>query len=298
MDRRKFIKNSIAAGTILQLEVNPKLVGKLQPIVLATNWGYNGAISEFCGAAKKEGYDGIELWWNADSGHQKELFAALEKHDLQIGYLVAGLSPTFTEHFAEFKKNLGEALSSTIKPLYINCHSGKDYFELDENGRLVEHTISEAQRTGIEITHETHRSRMCFAAPVTKKLLDKFDGMHLTLDISHWTNVHESLLEDQQENVRKALAHTRHVHLRVGHQEGPQVSDPRAPEWDKALQAHLKWWDEVVENRISAGADRLTFLTEFGPPSYMPTLPYTRQPLANQWEINVFMKNLIKQRYQ
>jgi hypothetical protein len=28
----------------------------------------------------------------------------------------------------------------------------------------------------------------------------------------------------------------------------------------------------------------------------MPTLPFTRQPVANQWEINLFMKDLLQQR--
>jgi hypothetical protein len=30
----------------------------------------------------------------------------------------------------------------------------------------------------------------------------------------------------------------------------------------------------------------------------MPTLPYTRMPLADQWGINVYMMQLLRQRYQ
>jgi hypothetical protein len=41
----------------------------------------------------------------------------------------------------------------------------------------------------------------------------------------------------------------------------------------------------------------MTFLTEFGPPLYMQTLPYTLQPLADQWAINVHMMKLLRQRY-
>jgi hypothetical protein len=29
----------------------------------------------------------------------------------------------------------------------------------------------------------------------------------------------------------------------------------------------------------------------------MPALPFTRQPVANQWEINVYMKDVLKKRY-
>jgi hypothetical protein len=42
---------------------------------------------------------------------------------------------------------------------------------------------------------------------------------------------------------------------------------------------------------------RLTILTEFGPPNYMPALPYTLQPLADQWAINVYMMKMLRSRY-
>jgi hypothetical protein len=94
-----------------------------------------------------------------------------------------------------------------------------------------------------------------------------------------------------------ALERTDHIHARIGHPEGPQVSDPRAPEWKEALDAHLAWWDKVAEIKKEKN-DTLTVLTEFGPPDYMLTEPYTRKPLANLWEVNAYMKDLIRKRYQ
>ena len=44
--------------------------------ILATNWGFNGTIDEYCAKVKKEGYDGIEIWWPAEKKDQDELFAA------------------------------------------------------------------------------------------------------------------------------------------------------------------------------------------------------------------------------
>jgi len=41
----------------------------------------------------------------------------------------------------------------------------------------------------------------------------------------------------------------------------------------------------------------MTFLAEFGPIDYMPAIPFTRQPVANQWEINVWMMELLRGRY-
>jgi hypothetical protein len=75
------------------------------------------------------------------------------------------------------------------------------------------------------------------------------------------------------------------------------VSDPRAPEWANALNAHLKWWDKIIAARRAEGLSQFTITPEFGPPPYLPTLPYTCQPVASQWDINVHMMNLLRARY-
>ena len=126
--------------------------------------------------------------------------------------------------------------------------------------------------------------------------MQQIPALRITLDISHWCNVSESLLADQQETVNLAIQRTDHLHARIGHAEGPQVSDPRAPEWDDAVKAHFAWWDAVVSIKKQKG-EVLTVLTEFGPPDYMPTIPYTREPLADQWAINVHMMHLLRKRY-
>jgi hypothetical protein len=45
----------------------------------------------------------------------------------------------------------------------------------------------------------------------------------------------------------------------------------------------------IVLSRLEQGADVLTFTPEFGPPGYMPVLPYTKQPVADLWELNLWM---------
>jgi hypothetical protein len=104
------------------------------------------------------------------------------------------------------------------------------------------------------------------------------------------------LLADQPEAVALALSRTGHIHARIGHAEGPQVNDPRAPEWAEAFNTHFGWWDKVVAQKKKEGRP-LTMLTEFGPVDYMPALPYTRQPVANQWDINKYMLDTLRTRY-
>jgi hypothetical protein len=135
-----------------------------------------------------------------------------------------------------------------------------------------------------------------YSAPVALKYVENLPDLRITFDVSHWCNVHESLLADQQETLSQALNRVDHIHARIGHPEGPQVNDPRAPEWNDAVQAHFAWWDTVVTRKKNEGK-LMTFLTEFGPVDYMPALPFTRQPVADQWEINKHMLDTLRARY-
>jgi sugar phosphate isomerase/epimerase len=265
--------------------------------VLATNWGFNGTLDEYGAQVKKEGYDGIEIWWPTDKKGQDELFNMLKKYGLEVGFLTAGYESSYEQHFTTFKNMIDAAATNTIqRPLYINCHSGRDYFTYEQNKTFIDHTLHLAKQTGIKICHETHRSRMLFAAPVARHFIDTVPDLRITFDVSHWCNVSETLLQDQQETVDLTLQRVDHIHARIGHPEGPQVNDPRAPEWKTALDAHVAWWDKVMEMKKQKG-ETMTVLTEFGPPDYMPTLPYTRQPLSDQWAINVYMMHFLRNRY-
>jgi sugar phosphate isomerase/epimerase len=266
-------------------------------IVLATDWGFKGSIESYCARVKEDGYNGIEIWWPLEKPKQEALFAALRKHQLQVGFLCAGDEGSWKDHLASFKKMIDAAArNSSQKPIYINCHSGRDFFSYEENKAFIDHTTALSKSSGVPIYHETHRSRMLFAAPATKQFIEKNADLRLTLDISHWCTVHNSLLDDQQATVDLALPRVDHIHARIGHPDGPQVNDPRAPEWDECVKAHFAWWDRVVDLKKKNG-ERLTVLAEFGPPDYMPALPYTRQPLADQWAINVYMMQTLRKRY-
>jgi len=265
-----------------------------QTMIFATNWGYEGSWGQFCTKIKNLGYDGAEAWYPANEQQRKEFLTAFDKHGLKFGLLVGGSDRDYQKHLNQFKTSLDGAVS--LKPVYINCHSGRDHFSFEQNRTFIDITTTATERTGIPVYHETHRSRILYAAPIARQYLEKIPSLRLTLDISHWCNVHESLLEDQAETVLMALKKTGHIHARVGHQQGPQVNDPRAPEWKNAVTAHFAWWDKIIEQKREEGK-LITFLTEFGPADYMPALPYTRQPVADQWEINKHMLDTLRVRY-
>lgn len=261
-------------------------------------WGSeNLSWDVFCEKVKKAGYNGIEGGIPADAKEKQVMLDALKKHDLLlIGLCFYGTNADFNLSVKSFEQNLRSI--AELKPVLINCHTGKDFMSFEQNKTLIEVANKVSKETGIKILHETHRGRFTYAVHITKEYLEKITNFQLCLDISHWCNVHESLLDDQTETVNLALSRTDHIHARVGQQEAPQVNDPRAPEWNDALNHHLAWWDKIIEMKRKAGTTTFTITPEFGPAGYLPTLPYTQQPVANQWDINVYMMEMLKKRYK
>lgn len=301
VNRRTFLSQAAVLGSnawLTSLANVEKPSFKVSPDfslkILATNWGFSGSFDAFCAQAKEAGYDGIEVWLPQQEAEREQLFTALDKYKLALGLLAAGGSSDFSTHLKQFQQNVEAAVKQ--QPLFVNCHSGRDYFSFEQNRQLIEFTTALTRSSGVKIYHETHRSRILFAAHIAKNFIEQLPQLRLTLDISHWCNVHESLLQDQQATVQLALDRTDHIHARVGHAESPQITDPRAPEWENEVKTHFAWWDYVVKKKVDAGQP-LTVTTEFGPPNYMAALPYTRQPIANLWEVNAHMMQLWRQRY-
>lgn len=287
-----FFRNDIHEDTN---KVNFKIPADFSLKMLASSWGFKGTWEEFCSKAKDAGYDGIEVGLPRQRKAQEELFNATEKYGLEYGFQASGgLVADFEKHQERFQQAVEAAV--TFKPLFINCHSGRDFFSFEQNKRLINFTTEITKSSGINIYHETHRARILFAAHVAQNYIEKIPDLKLTLDISHWCNVHGTLLQDQRKAVDLALERTDHIHARVGHAHSPQITDPRAPEWEKEMAVHLQWWDQVVKHKVEQGK-HLTIKTEFGPPNYMATVPYTRQPLADLWDVNIYMLQFLKERY-
>ncbi|MDH3981796.1 MAG: hypothetical protein OES84_02720, partial [Kiritimatiellaceae bacterium] len=116
-------------------------------------------------------------------------------------------------------------------------------------------------------------------------------------DFSHWCVATESFLGDHRKYVDATIERSEIIHARVGFEEGPQVNDPRTPEWKSALEIHLGWWDEIVARHKAEGSDALIITTEFGPPPYAPVHLYSQKPIFNQWDQNLHMLDLLKKKY-
>ena len=256
-----------------------------------SQWGMTEPLEKQFEMIAEAGYQGIE--GAAPSKEQEKQFRSLlDSYKLDF---IAGIHSD-GDHIRSFRERAERA--AQFGPLLINSHSGKDSMEWDDQVRFFESALDVEQKLGIPITHETHRGRPLYTPWTTARLLKRFPELRLNADFSHWVVVTESLLEDQQENVKLAMSRSIHVHGRVGFRHGPQVPDPAAPEYAAELQAHEAWWDEIVRLRAAEGAKHFTFTPEFGPPGYMHTLPYTRQPLANLWQVCLWMGRRFAARFQ
>lgn len=298
--RRSFLKNTSLAMTGMSVFGPIKSFNKIQFSgktnleIYATNWGFRGNIDEFCKLSKEAGYDGIEVWTPGKKEDLEGLMEAVEKYQLKLGLLAGNWGNSYEEHLASFQVSIENAIN--LKPEFINCHSGKDYFTSEQNARFFEFTFGVKQQSGIPISHETHRGRILFSAPVASHFIDRYPDLRITLDISHWCCVHESLLADQQPTIDKVLERVDHIHSRIGFPEAPQIPNHDDDQYLSAVQAHFNWWDEVVKIKAENG-EKLTMTTEFGPPPYMWTHPYNGKPLADVWDVNVAMMHLWKNRY-
>jgi hypothetical protein len=135
------------------------------------------------------------------------------------------------------------------------------------------------------VAHETHRGRALYNPWITRRLLRHFAPLRLCCDFSHWVCVCERLVDTEIDILRECAARCIHLHARVGYEEGPQVPDPRAPEYQRHLEAHERWWQLIWEAQAAAGHLRSTLTPEYGPPDYLHTLPYSKMPVANLWEV-------------
>lgn len=173
--------------------------------------------------------------------------------------------------------------------LFVNLHSGHgecwnntplstQYFE------LVRALQTEKFPTWT-LLHETHRQRLLsnptsyqYAVSACQPNASSSHPLLVTADLSHWVVCGERVFDakdkrdaDWWPKVLKDLGQrVVLIHARVGHEEGPQLPDPREREHESTVNAHLDWWGEIWKAQKERGMVDTYVTTEFGPKPYMP----------------------------
>lgn len=254
----------------------------MELLVFRHMWGIDMPWQPVYPKIKKLGYNGIEIALSLIA-NQGEFFDILQKNHFRLIPMIFTEGADVDAHLASFQKQVEEAM--VFQPMQITCHSGRDHFSEQESIHFFSEALKFEKDHGVTVAHETHRGRILYNPWFAARLLDRFSELKLCCDFSHWVCVCERLIDDQLEIIEQCAQHTVHVHARVGYGEGPQVPDPRAPEYQNELAAHERWWDVIWQAQKKRG-DRLSTLTpEFGPPPYLHTLAHTNMPVANLWDI-------------
>jgi hypothetical protein len=256
-------------------------------------WGRDGdGVEAMVDEVATSGYDGIETFVPADAATRRRLATAIERAGLACiahQYEADGDDATCRRELAENLRRAGD-----LAPVLVNSHTGRDFWPAERIVPLLDVAAEVAGELGVEVVHETHRSRFPYSAAVTAPYLASRPDLMLTADLSHWACVSETLLEDQTDALDAALARVRHTHLRVGSAQSAQVPDPAHPRWRRELDAHVGWWRAIHGHLAALGAETMTLTCEVGPPPYMPIDADSGRPSHDFRAQNVWLREHVR----
>ena len=263
----------------------------MQLKLLKCDWGMEhlGPMPARLQAYAEAGYDGVEC---AAFGMDPVEFS--ERMDaLGLDYVAM----MFCDDEEAFRKQL-IAVKRT-KPILINCHPGRDYFDVQRAIDFFNAVQDMAAGVGAQVVFETHRTRCLYSPWATERILRALPQLRITADFSHFTAVAENNLKQQpySDMMDIAIAHSDHIHARVGTHEAPQIADPRTVAGLKWTQHFEVWWDRIIAARLAEGRPFLTINPEFGPPPYQPVNPLDDAPLASIWDICLWMTERFRSRW-
>lgn len=240
------------------------------------------------------GFQGIE-GPAPDSLRERTVFKQ-QLHDAGLDYIaeittagsyVPDRFASMQEHLDSFERKLERSLE--LEPLFITSLAGCDAWSEAQSVEFFGAAMELARSAGVEVSFETHRSRSLFNPWTTERILRVLPQMQITCDISHWCVVCERLMDTEMQTIETIAPRAKHIHARVGYDQGPQVPHPGAPEYEPALRSHQRCWEIFWQSQLERGFSVSTMTPEFGPDGYLHEMPFTREPVADLWELNCWM---------
>jgi hypothetical protein len=271
---------------------------------IRTFWGCEEQSAKtFLRETIQQGFNGVEINFPDSVGFVEEFMTelqAIRSENPTFMFIAQQVLGNKAETASEYTERMSELLRFllALRPDAINSHTGKDYFEFEENVKIIAAAEHLSEQAGIPIWHEIHRGRFSFHLKSLLNYFNVFPNLQLIADLSHFCVVSESDLSDQKELLTQIYPHVSHIHARIGFEQSPQVNHPFAPEWKQHLDRYITWWTEIIEQQSKQGKSHLTITPEFGPFPYMPQAPFSQVSTANQQEINVQMKDYLQQHWK
>ncbi|MCX5931244.1 MAG: sugar phosphate isomerase/epimerase [Cyanobacteria bacterium] len=274
----------------------------MRALILHSLWGFQGDLPAAIQQARQGGFDGVEanLDHPALAGTDPELVVdEFGRTELALivelvtgnGY-VPDLAMTAAEHLQQLASQLERC--RPLNPLRITVICGSDSWSWADQQWFWDRALELAAAAPAPVSFETHRSRSLADPWRIQAWLNRYPTLRLTADLSHWCVACERLMTPDLEPIQAIADRVDHIHARVGHAQGPQVSHPFAPEHAEALAAHRACWELFLKRARARGKECVTLTPEFGPDGYLPTLPFTNQPVADLLEINTAMASWLR----
>lgn len=271
-----------------------------------TLWGHEGSLEDAARLCKKSGFSGMECPVPTDEPEKGSLISILQHFQLELiaeistetpaGLYVPRPHRTPQQHLDSLRSGIENSLPAA--PRFINTMAGYDGWSLPEVLDFHSGVLELEAEYNIPVSVETHRGRSFNNPWRVRDILLELPELKITCDFSHFCVVAERLVLDEEPEILTLCAdHAFHLQTRVGYSQGPQVTDPRAPEYEEALLAHERWWDVVWKSQIRRGFEVSTLTPEFGPDGYLHTLPFTCEPLGDLWEINQWIAHRQRERF-
>ena len=267
-----------------------------------TLWGHTSSLESAIQQIIQAGFDGLEGPAPRNKAEALQLKILLDEANIDYiaeittaGTYVPERHASLKHHLDSFATKLEQSLP--LEPGFITCLGGCDAWSEQQSAEFFGSAMEMAASAGLKVSFETHRSRSLFNPWVTQRLIEQLPGMLLTVDFSHWCVVCERLMDTEIDVIRAIADNVHHIHARIGYEQGPQVPDPRAPEYEYALRAHQRWWEIIWRSQSERNFDISTMTPEFGPDGYLHETPFSREPVADLWELNQWMAEEERQHF-
>ncbi len=244
-----------------------------------------------CAQVAEDGFDWVEAYWDGSAGR---LPGIVEQNGLKWIAQIHTRKAWANQGAERLTRMVESAVEGHAQ--LINLHTGSDLQSPEENLAPIDLAAELSEKHGIPIVHETHRGRATWNLPTTEQLIQLRPDLHFCADLSHWTCVHESLLQEQDERLDATLSRSLLVHARVGYTQGPQVPHWNTEAFAPELERFLGLWDRAVAF-AKAQQRPLVLCPEFGPFPYQAIDPKTGAALADNREVNRSMGELLRTRY-
>lgn len=265
-------------------------------------WAHGGDMEWLLQACQAGRFDGIEAPSPLEAQARRELRERLDGANAAFiaevctaGSYVPRRDAGVEEHGESFRQGVERAVE--MGALFVTSMAGCDAWSVDQSVQFFGAADDVAREHGVVASFETHRGRSLYNPWTTRDVLRQLPKLRITCDFSHWCVVCERLVDSEAEALALCFERAHHIHARVGYEQGPQVSDPSAPEYLDALQAHERWWSAIWEAHKQQGRAFSTMTPEFGPDGYLHQLPHTQMPVADLKAVNGWMARRQRERF-